>query len=131
MAAGFAVSSFLASFKGPEAPSKQRVSHATTVTDILLLGRAVIIEANMSEKHTLRLGEVTLVNTSLDSLVELVVEHGRRRVVEVVIVLDIFLDRLATTTMIESACDSDATPNAARGEFPATPSTAATVKRTG
>lgn len=91
----------------------------------------MIIEADISEKHTLRLGKVTLVNTSLDSLVELVVEHGRRRVVEVVIVLDIFLDRLATTAMIESACDLDATPNTARGEFPATPSRAATVKRTG
>lgn len=50
---------------------------------------------------TLRLGKFTLVNTGLDGPVELVVEDGGRHVVEVaVVVLDIFLDGLATIAKI-------------------------------
>lgn len=49
---------------------------------------------------TLGLGEITLLNTSLDGLVELVVENGRRRVVEVIVVLNIFLDGLATIAKV-------------------------------
>lgn len=49
---------------------------------------------------TLGLGEITLLNTSLDGLVELVVEDGRRRVVKVIVVLNIFLDGLATIAKV-------------------------------
>lgn len=49
---------------------------------------------------TLGLGEITLLNTSLDGLVELVVEDGRGRVVKVIVVLNIFLDGLATIAKV-------------------------------
>lgn len=64
------------------------------------LCRAEFANSHAREELTLGLGEITLLNTSLDRLVELVVENGRRRVVEVVVVLNIFLNGLATIAKV-------------------------------
>lgn len=64
------------------------------------LCRTEFANGHAREELTLGLSKITLLNTSLDGLVELVVENGRRRVVEVVVVLNIFLDGLATIANI-------------------------------
>jgi hypothetical protein len=47
------------------------------------------------DELTLRLSEVALLDTGLDSLVELGIEGGLRRNIDLVVRLHIFLDRLA------------------------------------
>lgn len=113
-AAGFASASFFASFKGPEGPKARRVSELSQHSDdsdILLNTHA---EAMCSDsvaygvqkspcahkrggaKLTLGLGELALLNTGLDGLVELGVESALGREGDLVVRRYILLDSLAT-----------------------------------
>lgn len=53
-------------------------------------------------KHTLGLGEFTLLNTGFDGLVELSIEDTRGHDMDVVVSRDVLLDRLATIRVIQS-----------------------------
>lgn len=56
------------------------------------------------EIRTLGLGELALLNTGLDGLVELGVERSLRRDVDLVVVLHILLDRLTAIKQSKAPC---------------------------
>lgn len=94
------------------------LSGTSTVPDTNTHCNCVRIQARGTERRlelTLGLGKLALLNTGLDSLVELRIESGLRRDVEFVVRGHILLDRLAAVTqkarvsVIQAVTTNDAT----------------------
>lgn len=77
----------MASFTGPEGPTDASISQPENAMSYA-----------SKKKLTLGLAELSLLNASLDGLVELRVERGLRRDGDLVVGLHVFLDRLTAAT---------------------------------